>query len=343
MSQPWGAQSTTGPERVDTDAVRKRVYGQRGLGWLMILVTTWLCVSLCQAEIHRWVDDQGKVHFGDRPPARQKTEVLHIDTRTGWKPFDIKVYYLNQLVTEDSEQVDVKRIQRDVNLVYRFFDEILYFDFYQQVPVTIKVFPDYPSYSAYIARVTGRSFGPTKGIYLGKTHEIAVFYHPDNRGGKDSTYRTIKHEVSHAIWGALAGLVPHWLQEGLAEQMETLVLQQGRFVIRAHAQNRALLLRHQGKTLSVLEFVEVRSSDWRAHQAVSVNYAMAGQLVYRLFSTSYGRSCVTRLLQDYKRGERRRSYYLLDKHYIGGAEAFRVHWEQWRKTDMSEPAAVVLQ
>lgn len=309
------------------------------LGALYLL----LQVGLCSAEIHRWVDDQGKVHFGDRPPAAQKTEKLTIDTGSGWKAFDIKVYFNNRLLSEAAPQVDVVRIQRDVNLVYRFFDEILYFDFYKQLPVTIRVFPDRKSYNAYITRVTGRSIGRTKGVYLGKTHEIVVYLHSKSMGGIESTHKTIKHEVSHAVLHSLARLVPHWLNEGLAEQMETLALESGRFVIHAHEDNRRRLLARRTDAMKVLPFVEIRSDHWRAHRETATNYAMAGQLIYRLMSTTYGRSCVTRLLQDYKRGVRLRSYYLLDKHYIGGAEAFRVHWEQWSATDMTQPRQVVLQ
>ena len=310
--------------------------------WIAGVLSLMLWAGVCQAEIYRWVDDNGKVHFGDRPPATQKTEKLEINTHTDWKPFDIKVYYQNQLLSEGSSTIDVSRIQRSVNLVYRFFDEILYFDFYKQVPVTIKVFPDMATYSAHVMKVTGRPAGYTKGIYIGQTHEIALYFHTEKMGGIESTHQTIKHEVSHAILHSLARLVPHWLHEGLAEQMETLVFQDGQFVIRPHEQNRAFLVRNRDRTMKVLDFVEIRSDHWRAHSATATNYAMAGQLIYRLFSTSYGRSCVTRLLQDYKRGERLRSYYLLDKHYIGGAETFRVHWEQWSKTDMSQPRSVVL-
>ena len=31
------------------------------------------------AEVYRWVDEQGKVHFGDRPPATAPAEALDLD------------------------------------------------------------------------------------------------------------------------------------------------------------------------------------------------------------------------------------------------------------------------
>lgn len=43
--------------------------------WLIVAL---LCASWCQAEVYKWVDANGKTHFGDRPPAEQKTEKVDV-------------------------------------------------------------------------------------------------------------------------------------------------------------------------------------------------------------------------------------------------------------------------
>jgi hypothetical protein len=40
------------------------------LAWLLVLMP-----ALASAEVYRWVDDSGKVHFTDRPPAGQGEQV----------------------------------------------------------------------------------------------------------------------------------------------------------------------------------------------------------------------------------------------------------------------------
>ncbi len=45
----------------------------RLVGWLACV----LCLSV-QAEVYRWVDSNGKVHFGDRPPKGQASEMLDL-------------------------------------------------------------------------------------------------------------------------------------------------------------------------------------------------------------------------------------------------------------------------
>lgn len=44
---------------------------------LFLFLTTWFCVSLgFAAEVYKWVDKNGKVHFGDRAPAGVKSTEL---------------------------------------------------------------------------------------------------------------------------------------------------------------------------------------------------------------------------------------------------------------------------
>jgi hypothetical protein len=55
---------------------------------ITILLGALLSVLACaaQAEIYRWTDANGKVHFSDQPVANQKTEKVAVDTQTPSKP-----------------------------------------------------------------------------------------------------------------------------------------------------------------------------------------------------------------------------------------------------------------
>lgn len=301
--------------------------------------------------VYRWTDEKGQVHFGDRPQASDKAEVVAIESRSGWQPLNIEVIPEGRLARKNAlddagkplPTLDIDRIQHDVNRVYHFFDQILYFDFYRQVPVKIHVFENRTLYNRYLAQRTNADLPETLGIFLSRDNEIAVYLHPEKLGGLDSTYATIRHEASHAILFSLSQRVPDWLNEGLAEQMETLDEHKGGFQIGRHDGNRKAVLYYREQMPPVLEFVEVRNGQWRHGNRKGLNQVMAGQLVFMLLSTRYGRDCVTRLLQDYKRGINKRSFYLLDQHYIGGAAALRLHWNQWLATDMAQPAVVTLE
>jgi hypothetical protein len=47
--------------------------------WLLAL----LWAGVAQAEIYRWIDDQGRVHFGDRRPDDAQVETVEIEPETG--------------------------------------------------------------------------------------------------------------------------------------------------------------------------------------------------------------------------------------------------------------------
>lgn len=311
---------------------------------LSILISSWFV----QADIYKWVDENGKVHFGDKPRQQNATNAKKVNIQprqSSWQPLTIQVLYqgsLEERLTPE-HRLDRNKIQREVNWVYRFYDEVLYFDFYKKLPVKIHVLKDVAEYHAYVEKISGYKPKNSLGVYLSRLHEIAVFIHPELYGGKDSTYRTIKHEASHAILHALAERIPRWLNEGMAEQMETMSFQRGQFRIEQHRANRQTILMKKDGLMPADSFIEIDGNLWAKGLTDGLpNQAMAGQLVYLSLSKSYGRSFITRLLQDYKRGVRQRAYYLLDEHYIGGTSAFNLHWQQWLKQDMAQPDHISL-
>lgn len=322
------------------------------LNAVVIFLSLLLAAASSSAQIYRWVDEQGRVQFSDKPQS-EKAEILTLESSpSGWKPLDIEVVQQGTLAghtsaagaaasSNDHRAIDTARIQQDVNRVYRFYDQVMYFDFYQTVPVKIHLLANRAEYLAFVRAHLGADASQALGIYIPALHKIAVYLHEEEIGGINSTYATIRHEASHAILDSVARRMPLWLNEGMAEQMETLLEHNGQLVLHAHTANRRVCLQWPESVQQVLPFMEARSDYWqRANLQSGTNQAMAGQLVYHLLSKNYGRSLITRLLQDYKRGVNVRSYYLLDEHYIGGRKALDIHWKQWLKSGMNDPAVI---
>ncbi len=93
--------------------------------------------SLASGQIYRWVDENGKTHFGDKKQEALVQEEVVLDKHTSeWKKYVININDVDEIMTSD----ELKRIEKDVNVVYRFFDEKLYFDIYKTVPVTIRLY-----------------------------------------------------------------------------------------------------------------------------------------------------------------------------------------------------------
>ena len=46
--------------------------------WLALALAVLLAPALASAEVYRWTDDQGNVHFGDRPPEGRSSESVDV-------------------------------------------------------------------------------------------------------------------------------------------------------------------------------------------------------------------------------------------------------------------------
>ena len=226
--------------------------------WISGLLLALLMPVASATGVYRWVDADGRVHFSDRPQ-QQNAEKLQLNVQaSNWQPMNIRITQQGSLQNND-DQLDLKRIQRDVNTIYRFYAQVLYFDFLRNVPVNIHLLGNQQEYLQYVQQVADWDARNTLGVYISSQHTIVVYLHDKKIGGLNSTYATIRHEVSHAILHSLAGRIPDWLNEGMAEQMETISRSNDAFIIRSHKGNkRRFLARHQ-QAMPVLKFVEVRS------------------------------------------------------------------------------------
>lgn len=54
-------------------------------GIIFVGLVLFSCTTMAQ-EIHKWRDENGKVHYGDRPPEGTKTEVIEVDPNIYEKP-----------------------------------------------------------------------------------------------------------------------------------------------------------------------------------------------------------------------------------------------------------------
>ncbi len=58
---------------------------QRFVRILLIALFSHSFMSAATAEIYRWVDDQGRIHFSDQPPLTQKSETIELPEITTYQ------------------------------------------------------------------------------------------------------------------------------------------------------------------------------------------------------------------------------------------------------------------
>ena len=287
--------------------------------------------GVAYSDIYRWVDDKGRVHFDDsaRPVLKgeakkntKKEKVTLNITPSSWQRFDITVRTLYVQLTDN----EMLRIKKDVNNVYHFYDDVMFFDFYKTVPVSITLLADKNAYQQYLTKDLGIRVSNSRGVFFPKTNEIVVYMREDRNG----TLETIKHEASHAIIASIAPNTPGWLNEGLAEQMEKIERKDGRLIMLRHEENKARLS-HRENMLPLREMLDLHSNQWRKRNVSGNAYLQAhsGELLYFLLSASPRKSFVLRILQEYKRGNRKPSLSLVRDNYIGDIGGMEMGWEFW--------------
>ncbi len=286
-----------------------------------------LCGSFAGAEIYQWTDEQGRVHFGDRKLESVKQVALDVKTaHSQWQPYAIAI----ETIDVELSAAERARIEADVNNVYRFFDSVLFFDMYKTVPVKIRIYPDARAYQAYLAQVVSGPLPPSRGVYLSRSNEIAVYIQPD----RAATFETIKHETSHAIVDTIAPFTTAWLNEGLAEQMETLELENDRLAIGRNRENQYFVQQLSAEAHGLIgleKLFALPSDEWRRHHSNTgiPLYCQTGELVYFLLNSAPGRNFIVRLLHRYERGTRELSAQLVDQDYTGGIPAMQGAWNHW--------------
>ncbi|MBK1885099.1 MULTISPECIES: DUF4124 domain-containing protein [unclassified Marinobacter] len=285
-----------------------------------------LVASPGYAQIYKWVDENGKVHFSDRKDHRIEQEEVRVKPGVSkWSRFDIDIKTVNVELTDEENQ----QIVDGVNNVYEFFDRVMSFDMYRTVPVNILIFKGKAEYQNYLIQNNRGNSIASYGLYIPSEHQIVVYIRED----RSFTFKTIKHEVSHAVVDTIIPYAPAWLNEGLAEQMEMLERDGSGLYFERHPENQWVVARarEQGRLADIEQFLKLPSDKWRHSDASGSGSlrAQSGQFVYFLLSTPTRRNFVVRLMHNFNRGDRTLSYYLVDDNYLGGVNMLSSDWNRW--------------
>lgn len=270
------------------------------------------------AEIYKWVDESGRVHFGDhRIDGKQQQEIEIKKHVSSWKKFTIRIDHDGV----DLSAEDLQRIDQDVNNVYRLYDQVFYFDMTKTVPVNIKLFPDKDAYIQYMSKRFKRSYENSRGVFIPSMNQIALWLRDDIEG----TFRTIKHETSHAIIHTIAPHTPAWLNEGLGEYVETLEGDDLSLRALPHQENLAVLTRidQQDSRVPLLYFFQLSRSQWyKRNRSNGARFQyIAWEIVFGLMSEANRRASVGKMVHYAARSQQIPREEIVKEAFLGGSTA----------------------
>jgi len=260
---------------------------------LMLAVTCFGFSSLTQGEIYKWVDEHGKVHFGDAKP-NNKTQVIE-DFSAKYdhsRDFDVKV-----VVEKGVMAVDVKnRIIIVVKKIRSILQKEFAVDLSDFNSLTLIIYKERDSVTALF----------NQGRKTGGDRNVPAFYRPrDNTAhvwqnrNPERMIEVISHEVTHALMRHRYKRIPTWLGEGTAEYFEQMKLsgQAIKIPISAYQIKKVKQKFESGTFIDLEQLTRLSQPVFYAKQGEGdPMYGWSGALVFYLLSSESNRDVFRRLL-----------------------------------------------
>jgi hypothetical protein len=271
--------------------------------------------SASTAAVYRWRDpESGQAQFGSSPPAGIAAERVELKDR-GQAQFALQV--------EDSPDAPVPSQLRD-----RALADVVRITAILRQELAVPIDPRFGLKLAFVASpeavgaaAGGLGLARASGVYMHREQRMLIWRQPRDEG----TFRTLRHEVVHALLHEFVGAPPIWLNEGLAEYFELMQTlgSSGRIEANRHHQRLLSGFTPDQRIAHALTLLEIDGQGFRREPMVDLNYAQSWALVDALMGSKAGQAQLTHLLADLRQAAcgRFSSTEWLNTNYPGGASA----------------------
>lgn len=279
--------------------------------------------------VFSWTDEQGNVHFGDRPPANVQAETQNLAGRKDY--FDISLSYPNAAVSADlSESLEVNG--RGIS---KALSQLIPKDRMTKSIIDMKIFTSQSDFLAYKRAVAPNLSNNVSGFYSALNNSVAVLH----SGNERMTQLIALHEATHVFQYKNIGIMPGWLSEGMASYFENMVVKGNSKAVSASNQWRYVLNRYQA-SIAVSDLLTADYSNWQGANG-SIYYATSWALVHFLMlpeNRNIMRSYLDAISQD-KCNQESTQFDLVffEQAYIGGVTELQSDLLAWLQQNSKVP------
>ncbi|WP_414430249.1 DUF4124 domain-containing protein [Alcanivorax sp. IL3] len=298
-------------------------------GLCLVALTTSLAAH---GDIFQWRDDNGKLHFGDRPP--EQVDSKKVTPKTSPIMQELEIILLRQDFTlPDGLHENTLQAIRNI---YRRYRNDFGLDLHGTAQVNLYLFEQQADFRQWMVDRIGSSNPNYGGVFIPSSNEVAVW-----RWGDDQDVaQTVLHESSHVLLHQLSPASPVWLHEGLAQYFQTLKIQpDGRLKVSAlpDAQARIQQWIDEGRLITLRQYLSLGDAQWQrmAHELDAIPYTVAWATTAFLMSKPVGRSTLRQLLQELEKTDRRPTLRRIDQIYPGGLTRLEYDFFRWAQSDMA--------
>lgn len=285
---------------------------------------------LATAEIHQWRDKNGKLHFGDQPPASRPSQLIQTRERPERPGLTIRL----QREEFSLSTAGRERMEAGLRQVLTSYRDTLGLDVNRPVEVNLNLFADRASFATWFRERHDIDPSTYAGVFFPETGEVGVW----NFGPEKQVVETILHEGSHVILAQLTSRAPSWVHEGLAQYFQTLQPDGDRLRV-SPLEPAARLIREWvagGELITLRRYLSIPEQQWRelAHNRNAVPYTVAWGLVYFLMSKPAGEQALRRILHELDKADRPPTLERLGEIYPGGITRLEYDFFKWAQGPM---------
>lgn len=268
-------------------------------------------------KIYKWVDDEGRPHFGEKPNSENNYEFqdLSKNYRALKQVVKISIEYPGWAGDSQLES----EIKKQSRLVYKVLNSYIPKIYQRQVNVKIVLFKNSSTFAQYRSRQSTNT--RLSGYYSSKTNTI---YLPRFQN-VERTLAIVRHEMTHSVLAGMLGTIPAWINEGLAEYMESFVWQLNSAVAQPNVDQYHLLRARSMKFLANTDRLDFYGIDQKKH------YLHAQASMYFLLDHQEGKAWLKRTFNFYGKNscEKLSAEQLFSKNYPGGLNAASSNFTAW--------------
>ena len=331
-----------------------------------LIMTSLACAlsQLAEAEIYRWVDDQGQVHYGEKAPDNTSSENMdnaledtgnfvrypELENSSAAHPENAKTTAneTEQALLSKNDKTAITELEIDIKAVdfpideknldtwrpylhamYQGWRDWFGWPAKPPYPLNIRVFGSVKSFEAR-QKQQGRRVSSRSYYTGGNLREI------DMKGtDPENTRTTLLHEASHAVLHMMHDNTSKWLNEGLAEVFSTIRVDRDEGPILVPEKEWAYVMKmmlDKGQLKPAADYLAIPSHRWKqvSKKEERQYYMFAWSLMYFLADSTEGQNTLKQVLQmnREKMLDGTALVKAFENTYPGGMEQFDEDWHE---------------
>mgnify|MGYP005993720027 FL=1 len=268
-------------------------------------------------KIFKWVDEQGRTHFGEKPNLENESAAQDLSQQ--YEALQQAVQLSIEYPNWAGDSLIESEIKKQGKLVHKVLSHYVPKIYQRQINLKIILFKDVKDFEAQ--REKQQANVQWGAYYSSANNSIYLPRYPTN----EQTMAIARHEMTHAMLAGMLGPVPVWINEGLAEYMESFRWQMNVVIAQPRVDQYGRL---QGASMKQLANTEHRDFYGADSQ---MNYLQAVASIYFLLDHQAGREWLKRSFAFYGQNPCRKASaeQLFSQNYPGGINSASHNFKAW--------------